>query len=272
MGIFNAVVTRAFDLLFAPFGSSPWAGMVFISLLTGFVLLLVFRHTSNQRGIRAAKALILSHLLEVLLYRDELRVVLRAQARLAKDNLRYLGYALVPLIFMMPPVLVLLVQMDLRYGHRPLREGESTILALKLREASASLDQVSLTAPPGIEIETPALRMPAIGEVDWRLRATTPGEYQLRISVGDQEFLKEMVVGERASRISSQRAGEGLGGRFFNPGEPPLPADSPVSWVKLTYPSASLSLFGLRLHWIWPWLILSLAFGYALKGPLRVQV
>ncbi len=271
MDVFNTVVTRGFDLLFAPFSARPWAGLVVVSFLTGLVLLLVFRYTSNQRGIRAAKDLIISHLLEVLLYRDELRVVMRAQARLAKDNLRYLGHALVPLIFMIPLVVVLLIQIDLRYGRRPLRVGERTILAVGLRPGTADLAQVSLRAPPGIEIETPALRMPAADEVDWRLRADAPGDYALRIGVGGKEYLKRLVVGRQGTRLSARREGSAWR-RFQSPGEPPLPPEGPIASISVTYPGASLPLFGWRLHWIWPWLLLSLAFGYALKGPLRVQV
>jgi hypothetical protein len=33
-----------------------------------------------------------------------------------------------------------------------------------------------------------------------------------------------------------------------------------------------MNLLSWRVHWVWPWLIISMAFGYALKGPLRVQV
>jgi hypothetical protein len=27
-----------------------------------------------------------------------------------------------------------------------------------------------------------------------------------------------------------------------------------------------------RLFWFWPWLVISMAVGYALRGPLRVQL
>ena len=272
MGVFNAILTRAFDLILAPSSYHPWAGMAAVSLLTGVVLLLIFRYASNQRGIRAAKDRIISDLLEVLLYRDELAVVLRAQLRLAKDNLRYLGHALVPLIFMMPPVLALLVQVDLRYGHRPLREGERAILAVRLRSDDTRLDDVSLTAPAGLEVETAGLRIPTIREVDWRLRAAAPGRYRVQVAVGEEKLFKEIVVEDQGGRVSSRRVGGCLWQQFLNPGEPPLPANGPVAWVKVSYPSAHLSLFGWRLHWVWAWLILSMAFGYALKGPLRVQV
>ena len=65
MGALNAAISGLFDLFFAPFGARSWLGMIIVSAITGGVLLFVFRCTSNQRGIRAAKDRILSHLLEV---------------------------------------------------------------------------------------------------------------------------------------------------------------------------------------------------------------
>jgi hypothetical protein len=271
MAAVNSIVTRAFDLALAPFAGHPWLGLVLISLLTGAVLLLVFRYTSNQRGIRAAKDRIISHLLEVLLYRDEMRVVVRAQARLFLDNLRYLGYALVPLAFMLVPVAFLLVQTDLRYGSRPLHVGDKAIVELRLRPG-VDLDQVSISAPAGIAVETDSLRIPSLDEVDWRLRATAPGKHVLRFTVAGRELTKEIVVGQSLTRVSTARVADSAWEQFKHPGEPPIPRDVPVLAATITYPSAHLDLFGHHLHWVWPWLIISMAFGYALKGPLRVQV
>lgn len=271
MGAVNSVITRFFDLVFAPSVWSAWAALVFVSLITGAVLLMVFRYTSNQRGIRAAKDQIISHLLEVLLYRDDVRVVLGAQARLARDNLRYLGYALVPLAFMIIPVGFLLVQTDLRFGHRPLEEGERAIVAVEV-DPGVDLDEVSLSASSGIAVETLPLRIPALDEVDWRVRAVAPGRQELRISVAGKEFAKEIVVGSVGGRVSAARVGSGLWPQFLHPGEPPIPQGVPARSATVSYPTADMRLFGWRVHWVWPWLIISMAFGYALKGPLRVQV
>jgi hypothetical protein len=271
MAAVNAAMTQVFDWLLAPFSASPWLALTVISLLTGGVLLLVFRYTSNQRGIRQAKSQIVAGLLEVLLYRDEMRVVLRAQARLAKDNLRYLGHALVPLACMILPVAFLLVQTDLRYGHRPLREGETAIVALKV-DPGVNLDQVSLSAGPEIAVETESLRIPALREVDWRVRAAAAGQHELRFRVGSQDLVKQIVVGNWRGRVSSARVDGGIKAQFLHPGEPAIPAGVPVQEVTVSYPSAEMQLFGWRMHWVWPWLIISMAFGYALKGPLRVQV
>jgi hypothetical protein len=271
MGIVNAAVGKVMDLLLAPFAGHPWLGMGAISLLTGFLLLLIFRLTSSQRGIKAAKDRIFAHLLEVLFYRDELRVVLRAQRWLVLDNLRYLGYALVPLGFMLIPVGVLLAQLDLRYGHRPLQVGEETLLAVKFSQP-VDLGQVSLQMPAGLIAETEALRIPELQEVDWRLQAEATGDYEIKIKTGEQEYTKRLVVGKTADRISLKRVDGGVWPQFLNPGEPPLPAESKIAWINVTYPGTDLPLGGWKINWLWAWLILSMIFGYAFKGPLRVQV
>jgi hypothetical protein len=273
MALINTAVTRSFDLFFAMFApAGAWAGMVAVSLLTALLALVIFRYTSSQSGIRAVKDRLISHLLEVVLYRDELRVVLRAQVAILRDDVKYLGYALVPLAFMIVPVGVLLIQTDLRYGHRPLALGEQVIVGVKLRSAGGNLSRVSLSASDGAEVETPPLTMPAIGEVDWRVRGVTAGDHELRFSVNGREFSKRIAIGERASRIAVLRVGGGAWQQFLHPGEPPLPADGPVEWIQVSYPGREMRALGWRMHWVWPWLVLTLALGYILKGPLRVQV
>lgn len=264
------MITRAFDLFFAPFAGSPWLGLVAISLVTAVMALLVFRYASSQRRIRAVKDQIIAHLLEVWLYRDEMRVVLRAQSAVVRDNLKYLGYALAPLACMILPMVGLLLQTDLRYGHRALKVGEEAIMAVRLGPGVSTSD-VALIPPSGIELATPAVRMPADREVDWRLRAVALGDQEMRVKVGGEEVTKRVVVGSRLGRVSMLRTQPG-GPHLLNAGEPPLPKGGPIESVKVAYPEAQLGLLGWRLHWIWPWLALSMLFGYALKGPLKVQV
>jgi hypothetical protein len=272
MGTVNAIITSAFDLFFAPFArANPWYGLVAVSVISGALLILIFRYTSNQQGLRAVKGRIIGQLLEVVLYRDELGVVLRAQLGIFRDNLRYLFYALVPLAFMVAPVALLYSQIDLRYGHRPLKVGEQFIFSVKLSPEAGPLEEAAISAPADLKLETPGLRMPAEREVDWRLVGSQPGRYELRFRAGGHEYTKAVVVGVRGGRISVERLKDGLGRQLLNPGEPVLPADAPVEWMRVSYPEASFRLLWWR-HWIWSWLILSMLIGYALKGPLRIQV
>jgi hypothetical protein len=165
----------------------------------------------------------------------------------------------------------LLMQLELRYGHRPLQPGEQTLLAVKFSQP-VDLDKVSLQLPPEVAAETESLRMPELREVDWRLRAVAPGDYQITLQADGETYAKRLVVGKNADRISLRRVEGGVWPQFLNPGEAPLPAGGKVAWINVTYPLTDLPLGSRKINWIWAWLILSMIFGYAFKGPLRVQV
>jgi hypothetical protein len=57
---------------------------------------------------------------------------------------------------------------------------------------------------------------------------------------------------------------------LWHPGEPPLQNGS-VAWVEVRYPTAYWGAGSLQLHWIWWFLVFSMAAGLLLKGPLGVH-
>jgi len=267
-------MTAIFDILLSPFSSlSPWYGIAAVSLVTGVVMLLIFRGTSNQRAIRRAKDRIRAHLLEVRLYRDDVRVLLRAQKDILLNNLAYLGNSLVPLVVMIIPVVLILVQLNAHYGYQPLRPGESAIVAAKFaRPGDLDACRLGLEVPPGLRVETPPLRIPAQSEVDWRIGAERPGRYTVRIIVGEGSVEKEVVVGDTHTRVSPERVGSGWWAVLMNPGEKPLPDTSAVCSITVGYQPASLPLLRWNIHWLVAFFVLSIAFGFALKGLFRVEV
>lgn len=271
MATVNLILANVFDFLLTPFDGRPWLAMVVVSFITGVGLLAIFRYTSNQRGIRRAKDQVLADLLEVLLYRDDMRAVIRAQGRLLLHNAVYLRFALPPIVFIIIPFMLFAFQLELRYGHRALTPGESAIVGVAVAP-DVNLDGVTLSVPDGIELETHGLRMPSVNEVDWRIRAETPGEFVIRVGAQGNEYEKGLVVGSWGERVSMARVAGGFLDLLKNPGEPPLPDGAPIHSIRVNYPGANMRAFGWSMLWLWPWLILSMIFGYALKGPLGVQI
>ncbi len=60
--------------------------------------------------------------------------------------------------------------------------------------------------------------------------------------------------------------------QILYPSEPPLPGDSPVAAIRIDYPDRALSVFGVDVHWLWPYLLASFAFVLALRKPLGVVI
>jgi hypothetical protein len=247
--------------------------MIAVSLLTGVLMLLIFKRTSNQEAIRRAKDLIKAHLLEVRLYKDDLGQSLRAQGAILKANLSYMGHAVRPMLVMIVPIFLVLAQLNLWFGADSLERGERAILKVKLADGwSATGTEVRLDAPAGVVVETPPLRLEEEGEVDWRVRAETPGIHALTIDIGGRTFTKELAVGQKSlSKVPVLRTRRFLD-LVLNPGEPPLSKDSGAVSVEVSYPSRHLPFLGWKVNWLVAFFVLSLAFGFALKGFFKVEI
>jgi len=59
---------------------------------------------------------------------------------------------------------------------------------------------------------------------------------------------------------------------LLNPGEKPLPREAEIKKIEVVYPSARLNLFGLKIHWLVAYFVLSIIFGFGLKGWFKVEI
>jgi hypothetical protein len=274
MGIFNSVLGAIFDLFFAPFRPlGPWAGMIAVSLAVGILMLVIFKKTSNQAGIKRSKNKIKAHLLEIRLYKNDLGQSFRSQGAILGANLRYMGHALRPMLVMIGPVLLILAQINLRYGSASLSKGGQALVKITLTEGTSAVGTpVTLIAPDGIVIETPPLRIEEAREVDWRIRGEAPGLHRLAFDIAGMIVAKNVSVEQAApAKVAALRSRKILD-LILSPGENPLPKNSPVASIEIIYPSQRLALFGLRVHWLVAFFVLSIFFGFALKGVFKVEI
>lgn len=275
MWIFNSFFSKLFELIFLPFRSmSPWIGMIIISLLTGFLMLLVFRFTSNQEGIRKVKNKIKAHLLEFRLFKDSLSISLKAQGNILRYNLKYLGYYGKPMLVMIIPLILILIQLNIWFGYQSLEPGETAVLRIEF-EKDMNLLNIEFTIEPatGFDIETPPLRIEEEGEVNWRLRAKEKGIHDLTLLINSQRLTKKVAVAQKPlSKVSSLKVRRNLIDELFNPGEPPLSKDLPIEAIEVKYPARNMNLFGWHIHWLIIYVALSVIFGFAFRGAFKVEI
>src|ERR1700687_733557 len=105
----TAVVFQLFLL------TSPLAIVVVLSLVVGLVMVVLFGYTSDQKAIGIAKDQLKAHLLAVRLYRDQIPVVMGSYGKILRGTGRYLKLAFKPLLYVIIPITLLMVQVD-RYS------------------------------------------------------------------------------------------------------------------------------------------------------------
>ena len=126
-------VANVLGWLLSPIALLPgWLSATVVGVLSGLLLLGVFKHTSNQKAIKRVRDNIKASMLAMKLFRDSAKVAFRAQGRLIVGAFWLFAYGVVPLLIMSVPVILLLGQMSLWYQQRPLRVGEEAVVTLKL--------------------------------------------------------------------------------------------------------------------------------------------
>ncbi len=269
---FLALVNRAFDLFFGLLNSfHPVAILAMISMATALLFLLVFRGTSDQKAIHRIKDRIGARVLEVRLFPDQLKVVLRAYLRLLGSVVLYLRYSLKPLLFLAVPLSLILIQMEAYFDRMPVEPGHYFLLKLRFLRTEP-LPEVTLGLPPGLDLTAPALHVPQEKEVEWRLKAERPGTYPVSLVVAGQTYEKRVVVGDLLSRLSATRVRDGLWQKFLHPGETLLPKGGPLEEVEIQYPARTFRFWSWEMHWMIPFLVFSLGAAFLLKGVFRTEI
>lgn len=275
MWIFNSVFGKIFDALFYPFRSmSPWVGMIVVSFLTGLLMLFVFKWTSNQTGIRKVKNKIKAHLLELRLYKDSLALSLKAQGNILRCNLRYIGYSAKPMMVMILPLILIIIQLNFWFGYQSLTPNHSALLKVKLKQNKSPMDiPFEIEPPPELTIETPPLRIEEFKEINWRFSAKKEGIHQLSLIVDGETVTKMVSVAQKPlSKISPLKTEQSFIPQVLYPTESPIKDSLPVSSIEIQYPTRNMNFFGWHIHWLIVYFVLSIIFGFAFKGLFKVEI
>lgn len=275
MWIFNSAFGKIFDVLFLPFrGMSPWVGMILISFLTGLLMLFVFKWTSNQQGIQKVKNRIKAHLLELRLFKDSLSQSLRSQGNILRCNLTYISYSVKPMLVMIIPLVLILIQLNFWFGYESLTPNESTILKIKMTKDQNPLEtRIAIQPSSGLVMETPPLRIEESHEINWRFSATEKGNQQFIITIDGESITKHVSVSQKPlTKISPLKTGKKFFDQVMYPTELPIKSQIPIRTIEIQYPTKSMNLFGWKLHWIIVYFALSIIFGFAFKGVFKIQI
>lgn len=280
MSVINGILDKLFFALLWPFrGLPPAVPLAVLALLTAIGMLWVFKKTSNQERIGVAKRKIHACIFEIRLFNDDLAAIMRAQARIIRQNLAYAGLSMVPMIWMIIPFILIVAQLQARWGWDGLPTDSPTLVKVQLAEdwrqhpslGGGSRPTLELSVPDGMQVET-GVWIPSQNEFDWRVAAGRAGRYEIRVGAGEESWTKEIyVAGERGKR-SPKRQRSNVIHQLLYPAERALPGTSPIQSIQVSYPDRSLSFLGLHLHWLIGYLVLSILFGFALKGRMGVTI
>jgi hypothetical protein len=140
---------------------------VIAGIASGLLTALVFRLTTDTAALRTTLREIEARFLEFRLFFEEPALIWRAQKALLWANGRALGILLPSLLILAAPMTWVILQLE----KAPLRVGEPTVVTVQLAHDG---DEVTLEAPPEIDVETPPVHITEDRQIVWRIRLLRP--------------------------------------------------------------------------------------------------
>jgi uncharacterized membrane protein (DUF106 family) len=252
---------------------SPLSIVIIVSVVVGLLMIVLFGYTSDQKAIGIAKDQLKAHLLAVRLYRDQLHVVMGSYGKVLGGTGRYLKLAFKPLLYVIIPITLLIVQLDRYLGLTAIQTNTPFLLTVRVNTPEA-LDSVSIDLPTEIAPSAPPVHVTADNEVIWRLVAAKEGSYEVKVGAGGDSLVKTVRVSPELTRVSPERLRDHFWERMFSSGESALPENSKVESIAVDYPERNipLGIAGYEMNWIWLFFILSMIAGFIFKELLGIEV
>lgn len=270
----NNTLNTGFRWLISPsWLHRPWPALLLVSFLASLLVLAVFRVASDQRSIRRRKDRMLARLLELLLFRHDPLVSLGSLGRVLAANGAYLALTVKPLVVSLPLIVVIMAQVSLWFGARPLRPGQSILVTARLPASLPVMEQsLTLNCSTNLALAASPVRVPSENAAYWQVTASRAGPGSIGVSVNGQVSRKSVSVGEGLAPVPVVRRQGHLWNQWMNPGEAPLPAGNSVREISLDYPEGVLRLARKPVNETAAFLVLTLAFAWAMKKPFGVVV
>lgn len=271
--ILNQLANLLGRWLLAPLEHLPeLVGASLVAFLTGIVMLISFKYTSNQTAIKSARDRIKAELLALSLFRDNVAVNLGSQGRILGYAMKLMALALVPIAVMILPVTLLLGQLSLWWQARPFQVGEEAVVTMHLNgDAKANWPKVILEPLSAMEITQGPYAIRSKREICWSVRFRDAGYQRLAFQVDGQTSTKELAIGQAPMRVSLERPEWKWSDIVMHPAESPFDGGSAVKSIDVQYPDTRGWVTGTH-SWLIFWFVGSTIVAFCFRGLFNVNL
>lgn len=270
--LYSNISSKIAQTILSPFLQYPLVGLILFSIILGVLLLIAYGKISNQNALKKVKTDIFTNLIETVLFRHDLSLSLKAQAKLFYLAGYYFRLALFPLLILALPCILILAHLDAYFGHQALLTNQALILSMKLKDPNVAqqieLKEQNQSQQKILEI-SPSLKIAKEQSIIWRINALVQGESALIITIGASTFSLPLAFGFHNQPKYSTIAAKSWR-NLIHPS--PFVLQNQIEQINLDYKSAHYKILGMNMHWLVVFFLVSLVAGLVTSKILRISI
>ncbi len=247
------------DSLFNPvllplMNKSPFLGVLLVSLILSFIVVLVYKYFTNQEEMKRIKEAQKEYQQKFKDLKDKPDEAMKLQKEAMGKNFEYMKHTLKATLITMLPIILVFGWMNGHLAFEPIYPGEMYSITAQFKEGIVG--EAELIVDEGVELVSLATQ-PINSGVTWNLKSTE-GEHILTVKGADIEQSKKVLI---TKELKS---------------ETPLSfyKHSDIEQIKINYnklkPLGGFEFFGWQPGWLGLYIFFSIIFSIGLRKVMKV--
>ncbi len=237
-------------------GLPPWLTIGVIAFVLSVIITLIYRFATNQSLMKELKGEMKDLQAEMKELKSHPEKMMKVQKRFMETNMKYMMHSMKSTLFTILPVIFIFGWLNANLAYQPLHPGVPFTVAADVAEGRTGMVSLAVIPETGLEILTGQPQEIVKNKVIWSLKGEA-GEYVLDFVTldGKSEQVDVLVTDGREYRQPlTQVKGNDVIKTVTVGNEKLVP----------------LTLFGLRLSWLWTYIIFSIVFSMVLRRIMRL--
>lgn len=253
----NLLSPALLDPVFSPLlAFPPWITIGLISLLVSVIVTLIYKFTTNQNLMKELKGEMKDLQTEMKELKSHPEKMMVVQKRFMETNMKYMMHSMKSTFFTILPVIFIFGWLNANLAYQPLHPDVPFTVAADVAEGKTGMVSLAVIPETGLEILTGQPQEIVKNKVIWSLKGEA-GEYVLDFITldGKSEQVDVLITDSREYRQPlTQVKGNDVIKTITLGNEKLVP----------------LTLFGLRLSWLWTYILFSVVSSMVLRRIMKL--
>lgn len=265
----GGAIERVFDPVLGPlFLLPPWLSILVISFLVSLLVTVVYKLTTNQVLMRELKQEMKELNSEMKELRSHPEKMMEVQRRFMQTNMKYMSHSMKSTLYTIVPILLIFSWLNANLAFLPLHPDIPFDVTATVKAGTQGPVALAVLPAEGLEVLTGSQqdvvqkpRTGLFGGTDsiakWSLKGTAEGVYTLEFVTvdGKTEQAEVLITSGRDYRQPLVRGSSGIIQSIAIGNEKLMP----------------LTLFGIRLSWLWTYILFSVGFSMGLRRIMKLS-